>query len=391
MQTKKLSRNNGKYKTVEKGIQYDNVSKKYLLTLYIGKDTNGKQVRNFETFTRIKDARKRKKEFEAQKRLNQAPQPLIKTKLSEYIAIYFNSLVGRSPSTIDGYSRICKRINRCSISKKYLQDIGKADIEFYIKYLRENTRMKAQTINKDLCFLSAVFDKAYKDELILRNPVKLVDKLRVVEKFSADFYNKDEIKKILTLIKGYPNKNVKLTFYLGLYLGLRRGEMVGLKWENIDFNNKKIKIINNRINVNGKVIEKTPKSQTSNRIIPLPQNLDFIECLNNVKQWQDSKFGGCAYLIVNPQTGKPICPQNLKRGLSLFCKKFNLREIRIHDLRHTFASISIGDGLPIKQVSTILGHGDTTITERIYYHIIDEEQNKTIETVGRIYDNLLNS
>lgn len=108
------------------------------------------------------------------------------------------------------------------------------------------------------------------------------------------------------------------------------------------------------------------------------------------KKTQEDKFGGCEYLIVNPQTGKPICPQNLKRGVSLFCKKFNIRELRIHDLRHTFASISISGGASIKDVATVLGHSDTSITERVYVHVIDEKQNKTIATVSNIYDGLIN-
>lgn len=184
--------------------------------------------------------------------------------------------------------------------------------------------MKAQTINKDLIFLSSVFESAYKDELIIKNPVKLVDKLKETEKFTANYYTKEELKIILTNIKDYHNKNVQLTYYWGLFLGLRRGEMAGLKWESIDFKKERIRIENNRVNVSGKAIDGSPKSITSERIIFLSKNQDFRNCLQQIKQRQYEKFGGCEYLMVNPQTGKPLCPQNLKRDISVFCKKFNL-------------------------------------------------------------------
>lgn len=91
-----------KYETVEKGIQYDNQNKKYLLTLYIGKDKKGKQVRKFEMFTRLDEARKRKKEFQAEKRLNKAPKALEKIKLDSFLnCIIIPSLVVPPPLLMD--------------------------------------------------------------------------------------------------------------------------------------------------------------------------------------------------------------------------------------------------------------------------------------------------
>ena len=390
--SKKTRNTNSRYEqTKEKGIFYDKKTKDYRLTLFIGVDNNGKQQRKFERFSRFEQAVKRKKEFKAQKTLKQAPQPLKRVKLKEYIDIYFDSLILKE-TTLDGYKRICKRIKNCDISKKYLQDIGKKEILAYIKFLQDTTKMKAQTINKDLTFLSSVFESAYKDELIIKNPVKLVDKLKETEKFTANYYTKEELKIILTNIKDYHNKNVQLTYYLGLFLGLRRGEMAGLKWESIDFEKERIRIENNRVNVNGKAIDGSPKSITSERIIFLPKNQDFRNCLQQIRQWQYEKFGGCEYLMVNPQTGKPLCPQNLKRGISVFCKKFNLREIRIHDFRHTFASLSISSNeLSVKEISTILGHGNTRITEQVYMHVMEDSKNRTIDVVSKIYENLLKS
>lgn len=380
-------------RTEESGIFFDTKRKEYRLTLFIGVDKYGKQIRKQERFNTLKQATKRKIEFKAQKTLNQAPPPLKNIKLKEYINIHFNTLIDLKPTTLDGYKRICKRILTCSIANKNLQDIGKNEILYYIKYLQDTTQMKSQTINKDLVFLGRIFENAYKDELIIKNPVKLVDKLKETEKYTPEIYSNEEIKNILENLRNYKtNWNTRLAFYFGLFLGLRRGEMAGLKWESIDFKKGYLQIKNNRVNVNGKSIDNTPKSKTSERTIQLPTNKDFITCLNDLKQWQTEKFGGCDYLMINPQTGKPIHPQNIKRGISTFCKKFNIKEKRIHDLRHTFASVSISsNSLSVKEISTILGHEDTRITEKVYMHIIEENNNRTIETVNNIYENLLNS
>ena len=381
--TKKIS----KYETIEKGIQYDKQNKKYLLVLYIGKDKNGKQIRKCEMFTRLDDARRRKKEFEAEKRLHLAPKALERMKLSAFLDLYFNSLVGRSPSTLDGYRRICNRIKSHSISKKYLQDINKKDISSYIAYLQQTTNMKAQSINKDLIFLNGVFERALKDELCERNPVKLVDKLPIAEKFTADYYSVDEIKEILLLLKAYPNRNVKLIFYFGLFLGLRRGEMVGLKWESVNLEEKTIKIQNNRINVNGKIIDKAPKSKSSCRILDISSFHILLDCLLETKKWQETTFTFCDYVMVNFQTGLPLCPQNLKKRMDVFYNKFSIRKIRIHDLRHTCASVAIFGGASVRDVSTALGHADTRITEKIYIHVLEKTvNNRTAHALSHLLD-----
>ena len=376
-----------KYETVEKGIQYDNQNKKYLLTLYIGKDKKGKQVRKFEMFTRLDEARKRKKEFHAEKRLNKAPKALEKIKLDSFLELYYNSLIGRSPATLDGYRRICNRIKTHCISKKYLQDVEKKDILSYISYLQQSTKMKAQSINKDLIFLNGAFKRALKDELCERNPVKLVDKLPIVEKFTADFYSIEEIKEILYLLENYPNRNVKLVFYFGIFLGLRRGEMVGLKWESVHFEEKSIEIKNNRINVNGEIIDKSPKSKTSRRTLDISSFPILFNFLLEIKKWQENTFDSCDYVMVNSQTSLPLSPQNLKDRIDIFYKKFSIRKIRIHDLRHTCASVAISGGASVRDVSTALGHTDTRITEKIYIHTLKKTANNN---AARALSNLLN-
>lgn len=86
--------------------------------------------------------------------------------------------------------------------------------------------------------------------------------------------------------------------------------MAGLKWKSINFEKERIRIENNRVNVNGKAIDGSPKSITSEMIISISQIQDIRNCLQQLKKWQNKKFGGCEYLMVNPQTRKPLCPQN---------------------------------------------------------------------------------
>lgn len=123
--SKKTRNTNSRYeRTKEKGIFYDKKTKDYRLSLLIDVDNNGKQQRKFEKFSRFEQAVVRKKELKAQKTFKQAPQPLKRVKLKEYVDIYFDSL-NLKETTLDGYKRICKRIKNCDISKKYLQDIVK--------------------------------------------------------------------------------------------------------------------------------------------------------------------------------------------------------------------------------------------------------------------------
>ena len=235
--------------------------------------------------------------------------------------------------------------------------------------------MKPQTINKDLTFLGLMFDEAMKEEYAIKNPAKLADKLKVTEKFEANYYTVEEARQILDLLANYPERNVKIVYYLAMCLGMRRGEIAGLKWESIDFDKGTLMIENNRTPAKGKIIEKAPKTKASIRKLSLTAYPFILQVLKDCKEWQDKKFGGCSYVVVNTITGKEIDPKTVNKRLEHFREKYGIRKVRVHDLRHTFASIAFDQGASVAEVSAALGHCNTRITEEIYIHSLRKTVN----------------
>ncbi len=378
-----------KYITVEKGIKFNTQTKKYMVTLDLGKNKAGKRVRKSETFDDITRARKKLKIFRAQKALKQAPPPLEKIKVLEFAEIFLNKHKQKiEAATTEYYGKTVKRLKNSQLANKYLQDVKTNDIEEYAQILKETTTLKAQTINKDLAFLSLMFDEAIKEDYAVKNPARLADKLKVTEQFEADYYTIEEAKQILKLLATYPERNVKIVYYLAMCLGLRRGEIVGLKWESVDFEKETIMIENNRTPVKGKIVEKAPKTKASKRKLSLTAYPFILQELKECKEWQNQKFGGCSHVLANTITGKPLNPKTVNKRLDCFREKYGIRKVRVHDLRHTFASIAFDQGASATEVSTALGHCNTRITQDIYIHFLRPTVNNgAANAFAKIFDN----
>jgi len=172
----------------------------------------------------------------------------------------------------------------------------------------------------------------------------------------------------------------KVCLLLCLYSGLRVGEVCGLKWEDIDFSNKSLiikrtieRIRNKDENINSKtvLIESTPKSETSNRIVPIPNFL--ITYLKKYKT--DDNY----YILSNSE--KLYDPRQYEAFYKRFLKSCNVNYSNFHTLRHTFATRAIESKMDLKTLSEILGHSSVEITLKLYVHPSYELKKKSIENL----------
>lgn len=172
----------------------------------------------------------------------------------------------------------------------------------------------------------------------------------------------------------------KICLLLCLYTGLRVGEVSGLKWEDIDFNTKSLeikrtiqRIKNSNRNIHSKtiLIASTPKSETSNRVIPIPDFL--IEMLKEFKT--ENRF----YLLSN--SDKLYDPRLFESFYARIIEKCNITYNKFHTLRHTFATRSIESKMDIKTLSEILGHSSIEITLKLYVHPSYDMKKNSIESL----------
>ncbi len=176
-----------------------------------------------------------------------------------------------------------------------------------------------------------------------------------------------------------------------LFTGMRRGEILGLKWSDVDFKNSTLQICRSLQYLPEKgIFEDETKNKTSNRIIKLPQSA--ISDLKAYRRWQleqrfsmGDRWNDTKYLFTTDE-GSPINPDTISSWFSKFMKTHSdkLPYITLHSLRHTNATLQIAGGVPITTVAKRLGHSNSTTTGRIYAHAIksaDEAATETLENL----------
>ena len=166
-------------------------------------------------------------------------------------------------------------------------------------------------------------------------------------------------------------------YYIELATGLRRGELLGLKWEDIDFANQTLRVRRQVGRINGEVREAPLKTKNAYRTISL--GADAIGVLR--QQWE--KQPSSSYVFPGP-TGGPIAPDSVLHMLHRVLDRAGLPEIRFHDLRHTFATLALQNGVDIKTVSGMLGHFSAGFTLDTYAHVTTAAQRQAADTMGDV-------
>ena len=169
-------------------------------------------------------------------------------------------------------------------------------------------------------------------------------------------------------------------YYLDLATGMRRGELLGLKWEDIDFDHGVIHIRRQVARLNGTVQEAPLKTKNSYRNISI--GADAVELL---KQKKEQDKGKSVYVFPSP-TGGPLAPDSVLHMLHRVLEQAGLPKIRFHDLRHTFATLALQNGVDIKTVSGMLGHFSAGFTLDTYAHVTTAAQREAANVMSSVLD-----
>ena len=226
----------------------------------------------------------------------------------------------------------------------------------------------------------AIFGKAFKDavrkDYLETNPMLKVDRPKK-NSFRPNFYSKDEVQQLLEVSQDDP---LHLCILITAYYGLRRSEVLGLKWSSVDFERKSI-TINHKVTeqlVNGKyvpVVSDVMKNKTSCRTLPLIPAVEEELLKQKEKQQLYRKLFKKSYsteyldFVCTDQEGKLIRPNFVTEHFDWLLTKYGLKHIRFHDLRHSCASLMVMNGVSMKQVQEWLGHSTFSTTADIYAHL----------------------
>ncbi len=300
--------------------------------------------------------------------------------------------------TLDGYSslfrlRIIPRFGKIKVSdisplmiQNFYTDLSKEEI----KRGDNITHLSPNTIKRYHSVLSAMFNDAYRIEMIRENPILKVKPPKSVIA-PAEFYSKANVDEMLPLLFQEPLQFIAIIM-LTISSGIRRGELAAIKWSDIDFDNNTVIIQRAVTLVKTKRIIKTPK--TESRLIQLPEMVTSM--LNDLliserkkkmaigDKWKGEKKVEDNYIFTN-EYGYWYHPDTYGDLWTEFLVKNNLKRITFHELRHTSASILIFAGLNIKSVQKIMGHKQSSTTVDIYGHIFQSANNEAANAMQEVF------
>ena len=257
-----------------------------------------------------------------------------------------------------------------------LVDLTPRDIQEYYQYGLNVEKVTANTVIHRHANIRKALQYALKTGMISYNPADRVERPRKV-RFTITIYNDKELEKLFSVVKGKP---IELAVILGAFYGLRRSEVVGLRWDAIDFERKTITIRHTvtEVQLNGKevVVDKDrTKTKSSYRTLPLVD--PFAKLLQRIKAEQEQNREVCGraycldyldYIYVN-ELGERIKPGFITQNFEITLKNNGLKKIRFHDLRHSCASLLLANGISMKEIQEWLGHSDFSTTANIYAHL----------------------
>ena len=255
-----------------------------------------------------------------------------------------------------------------------LREVTGADIQdFYTEQLK---RVSANTVIHYHAVIHRALKYAMNMDFIMVNPADKVECPKK-EPFTGNFYDKDEINRLFTCVEG---SVIELPVKLATFYGLRRSEVLGLKWSAVDFGNKTLSINHTvtKCTVDGKsmiVARDTTKTRSSRRSLPLVSEFRDLLLRKREEQAELKRLCGrcycndyAEYICVN-ELGELLKPSYLTSEFSKVLKRNALRPIRFHDLRHSCASLLLANDVPLKQIQEWLGHSDFSTTANIYAHL----------------------
>jgi integrase len=219
--------------------------------------------------------------------------------------------------------------------------------------------------------------------IIKHNPISLVKKPKPIKK-EMFVWNKEEAKRFLDSIK---KERLYPLFHLALSSGMRKSEMLGLRWKDINFSNQTIQVVQTLSN-DGKTIFSTTKTKSGKRSISIDENtLNILKVHRNVinseKELQSDYDD--RDLVFATSSGKPTVSSNVTRSFNAYIKSSRSKKIKFHDLRHSFATILLTEGIHPKIVAEMLGHADMRTTLEIYSHVNQNMQRDVADKVGKFF------
>ncbi|AXH89737.1 tyrosine-type recombinase/integrase [Micromonospora aurantiaca] len=234
--------------------------------------------------------------------------------------------------------------------------------------------------------LRAALQDAVTEELVASNPAKA---LRISHRYRPKFtpWTADEAKRFLKTAR---DDRWYALYSVALALGLRRGEALALRWVDVDLVDNVLRVRQSLQRTGGELRFGPVKTDGSERAVALPLSLVDVLRGHRALQRTEREAAGDRWqdhgLLFTTKIGTPIEPRNINRHFDQLCERAGVRRIRVHDLRHSCATLLYDQGVPLERIQDVLGHSSPTVTKSIYVEATRRVQQDAVDRLGFLFD-----
>lgn len=293
----------------------------------------------------------------------------------------------RAANTRDSYATRCRlHIEEGPLGEIPLARLTPSDVERWIAAAQADPDVSDSSLRTDFTILRAVLDAAVRDGLVARNVAALVDRPRKARR-EAVCLTPAQVAALLAELR---DSRHWLPIFIMAATGMRRGEVLGLRWADVDMSARRI-TVNGTLVGSGASVRRQPMPKTSAGFRTLPMSDELTKMLKNRLAQQITQRRAAANLwdagnddlVFTTELGRPLDGRNVLRTLQSAADKLGLPHgTSLHTLRHSAATAMLETGAHLKLVSAILGHSDTAITADIYGHAPDAAQRLALDALG---------
>ena len=375
-------------KAVERNIAYDDQRKLYYVSMELGRDENGKRIKQYRTFPTLAAARNGLRDFHAgiEREREQARKlaPAQELDLSHWLEYWMDSIVrpNRAETTVYAYQKIIDNHIDPALGTVPLKRLTPKMVQEYYTEIQRANGLSSNTMRRHHDLLSSALRSAVRQDVIPASPMERVEppRVRTTESY---FYNNQELKLLYQKIEG---NILELAVKLAGSLGMRREEICGLKWENVDLQRHLVLIREARTAYGATIVQKETKNRSSVRTLYLPDEVYLLLEQEQARQQQERCLQSPTYNptdhVILDAKGVPYSPNALSLAFTRFVKKNDLPRLTFHGLRHTFATIASCQGASLFDIGKALGHSTPATTGRIYTHLVDRTHEELVQRVS---------
>ena len=302
-------------------------------------------------------------------------------KYAEWLDIWLENYIKPSVKvrTYERYALIIDKHISTDVGKCEISELSALVLQNFITKLLESGNCKtgnglsANSVNAIISVLQSSLQTAHLIGVANEYTANKIKRPKLIER-PVECFSLKEQKQIEQAVLN-SKKDKLFGILLCLYSGLRIGELIALRWSDIDFAKGLLTVSKScHDSKNGLIIDE-PKTATSRRVIPLPKQL--LPILKSIKKKSDSPF-------VVSANGKPVSVRSYQRSFELLLKRLNIPHKGFHSLRHTFATRALECGMDVKTLSEILGHKNPTVTLNRYAHSLMEHKADMMNRLGKL-------